>query len=39
MKGKEFTVEFSQPTPIQLDGESFEGQTGYHAVAKHTVDL
>ena len=39
MKGKEFTVEFSQPTPIQLDGESTEGQTGYHAVAKHTVEL
>ena len=39
MEGKEFTVEFSQPTPIQIDGETVVGQTKYHAVAKHTVDI
>jgi len=39
MKGKDFTVQFSQPTPIQIDGETVEGQTAYHAYAKHTVDM
>ena len=37
--GKDFTVEFSQPTPIQIDGETVVGQTAYHAVAKHTVEI
>ena len=37
--GKDFTVEFSQPTPIQIDGETVTGQNRYHAVAKHTVEL
>ena len=39
LTGKDFTVEFSQPTPIQIDGETVEGQTKYHAAAKHTVEL
>ena len=39
IEGKDFTVEFSQPTPIQIDGETVVGQTKYHAVAKHTVEL
>jgi len=39
MKGKDFIVQFSQPTPIQIDGETVEGQTAYHAYAKHTVDM
>lgn len=39
MKGKEFHVEFSQPTPIQIDGETVTGLTTYHAAAKHTVEL
>lgn len=39
ISGKDFTVEFSQPTPIQIDGETVVGETKYHAFAKHTVDL
>lgn len=39
IKGKEFTVEFSQPTPIQIDGETVEGQSAYSAAAKHTVEV
>lgn len=39
IEGKEFNVEFSRPTPIQLDGETFEGLRTYHAVAKHTVEI
>ncbi|MBE6887331.1 MAG: diacylglycerol kinase family protein [Ruminococcaceae bacterium] len=39
IEGKEFTVEFSQPTPIQIDGETVVGQSKYHAAAKHTVEL
>ena len=38
ISGKDFTVEFSQPTAIQVDGETFVAQTGYRAYAKHTVD-
>lgn len=37
--GKEFHVEFSQPTPIQIDGETMTGLTTYHAAAKHTVEV
>ena len=39
MKGKEFKVKFSRPTPIQIDGETVEGQREYHAYAKHTVEI
>ena len=39
IEGKDFTVEFSQPTPIQIDGETVVGASGYHAYAKHTVEL
>ena len=39
IEGKDFTVEFSQPTPLQIDGETFEGLTSYSAMAKHTVEL
>ena len=39
IEGKEFTVEFSKPTPIQIDGETFEGLNCYHAATKHTVEL
>lgn len=39
IRGKHFEVEFSRPTPIQVDGETIDGKTGYRAYAKHTVDL
>lgn len=39
IEGKEFSVKFSQPTPIQIDGETFEGLDCYHAAAKHTVEI
>lgn len=39
IEGKDFKVKFSQPTPIQVDGENFTGQTEYHAVSKHTVEI
>ncbi|MBR5305578.1 MAG: diacylglycerol kinase family protein [Oscillospiraceae bacterium] len=39
MKGKEFRVKFTAPTPIQIDGETVEGQSEYHAFAKHTVEI
>ena len=39
IEGKDFTVEFSQPTPIQIDGETVVGSKGYHAFSKHTVEL
>ena len=39
MVGKEFTVEFSQPSPLQLDGETTAGVTKYRAYAKHTVNV
>ena len=37
--GKDFTVEFSQPTPIQIDGETVLGADSYHAYSKHTVEI
>ena len=39
MRGKDFRVKFSEPTPIQIDGETVEGQREYHAYAKHTVEI
>ena len=37
MKGKEITVEFDRPTPLQIDGETLIGVTKYTAVAKSKV--
>ncbi len=39
LKGNEFTVEFSKPTPIQIDGDTFLNQTKYHACAHETADI
>lgn len=35
--GKEITVEYDRPTPLQVDGETFVGVKGYHAAACNLV--
>ena len=37
IKGKEITVEFDRPTPLQIDGETILGVTKYSAVATAKV--
>ena len=37
IKGKEITVEFDRPTPLQIDGETICGVTKYTAVANSKV--
>ena len=40
LTGKEITVEFDRPTPLQIDGETVLGVTSYTAnVSKVTADI
>ena len=37
LKGKEITVRFDRPTPLQIDGETILGVTEYSAVANSKI--
>ncbi len=39
MKGKEITVEFDSPTPLQIDGETIINVTGYSVTADSRVTV
>lgn len=39
MKGKEITVEFDRPTPLQIDGETIKNVTKYSATSKSMVKI